>query len=205
MVEAAGGAALAVPLDLADEGSITGAVRAVTAGYDAVDILVNNAVAWPDFPAPGERFETAPVEQFRKSLRANLEGHYLLTRALIGAMRGQGWGRVVHVSTGLVEDGMPGGSAYITAKSGLHGLTRTMARELARDGVLTNLVMPGFTMYPGRPMPEDIVAKASAAAATGRTTRPEDVASLIVFLCSEANGHVNGERIRVDGHFIAPL
>ncbi|MEV6986309.1 SDR family oxidoreductase [Sphaerisporangium sp. NPDC051017] len=61
-------------------------------------------------------------------------------------MRERKWGRIVHVSTGLVQDGLPGGSPYVTAKSGLHGLTRTMSRELVGAGILTNLVMAGFVV-----------------------------------------------------------
>lgn len=203
-IEAAGGRALAVRLDLSDERSIESAVRLVSDRLGPVAVLVNNAVVWPGFPQPGERFETAPVERFRSSLRANLEGHYLLTRAVVGGMRAAGWGRIVHISTGLVLDGRPGSTAYVTAKAGLHGLTRTMSRELARDGILTNLVLPGFTVDERREVPEPVLQQARAAAATGRTTRPEDVASLVVYLCSAANGHVTGECIRVDGHFLTP-
>jgi NAD(P)-dependent dehydrogenase (short-subunit alcohol dehydrogenase family) len=91
----------------------------------------------------------------------------------------------------------------VTAKAGLHGLTRTMSRELAAAGILTNLVMAGFV--PGdRQLPEDLLSKARAAAATGRTTTATEVANLIVFLCSAANGHVTGELIRADGHFLTP-
>ena len=174
-VKAAGGVPFVVPLDLSDEASITAAVRTVQDTFGAVAVLVNNGVAWPGFPGPGELFETAPAARFRDSLKANLEGHYLLTQAVVGGMREAGWGRVVHVSTGLVEDGLPGVSAYVTAKAGLHGLTRTMSRELARSGILTNLVMPGFTrdVDEGREIPErvrQIEEKAKAATSTGRET-----------------------------------
>lgn len=192
-------------LDLSSESSIESVAHAVIERWGGVDVLVNSAVSWPGFPGPDERFETAPVDRFRSSLRANLEGHYLLTRALVGPMRKGGWGRVIHVSTGLVEDGFVGSAAYVTAKAGLHGLTRTMARELAQAGILTNLVMPGFTLTEGRTVPEPILAKVRAATATGRTSTPEDVANLVVFLGSGANSHVNGELIRVDGHFLSPM
>jgi 3-oxoacyl-[acyl-carrier protein] reductase len=203
LVEEAGGQAMTVQLDLSDQDSIERAARHVMGTFGGVDVLVNNAVAWPGFPRPDELFETAPVERMRRSLDANLLGHYLLTRAVVASMRERGWGRVVHLSTGLVEDGNPGSAAYVTAKAGLHGLTRTMSRELAAAGILTNLVMAGFV--PGdRQLPEDLLSKARAAAATGRTTTATEVANLIVFLCSAANGHVTGELIRADGHFLTP-
>jgi 3-oxoacyl-[acyl-carrier protein] reductase len=201
-VESHGVKALPLRLDLGDAASIDAAAAEVLAMFGAVDVLVNNAVEWPPFPSPGEVFETVPAVRLRSSLRANLEGPYLLARALVGPMRARGWGRIINVSTGLVDDGLPGSTPYTTPKAGLHGLTRTMSRELAAAGILTNVVMAGFT--PGdRPMPEEIVARARAAAATGRVTEAEEVASLIVYLGSAANGHVTGELIRVDGHFAA--
>jgi 3-oxoacyl-[acyl-carrier protein] reductase len=202
-VEEAGGKSSTVRLDLSDEAAIEHAAQQVTADLGGVDVLVNNAVAWPGFPETGERFETAPVQRMRASLDANLLGHYVLSRALVGPMREQGWGRVVNISTGMVEDGYPGSAAYLTAKAGLHGLTRTMSRELASAGILTNLVMAGFVTGE-RQIPGEILKTIENAAATRRTTTATDVANLVVFLCSQANTHVTGELIRADGHFLTP-
>jgi 3-oxoacyl-[acyl-carrier protein] reductase len=203
-IEEAGGQALPVFLDLSDETSLVGAVQLVTATLGTIEVLINSAVAWPGFPPPGERFETAPIERLHTSLRANLEGHYRLSQLIVGGMREVAWGRIVHISTGLVLDGLPGSSAYVMAKAGLHGLTRTMSRELAREGILTNLVMAGFMADERRQFPESVLQQARAAAATGRTTRPEEVASLVIYLCSAANTNVTGELIRADGHFLTP-
>jgi 3-oxoacyl-[acyl-carrier protein] reductase len=182
---------MTVRLDLTDQTSVEDAARQVTATFGGVDVLVNNAVAWSGFPEPGELFETAPVQRMRAGVEANLLGHYLMTRAVVGSMRRHGWGRVVHISTGLVEDGLPGSSAYVTAKAGLHGLIRTMSRELASAGILTNLVMAGFVAGDRR-IPAEILTTTAAAAATGRTTTATEVANVVVFLCSEANGHSPG-------------
>jgi 3-oxoacyl-[acyl-carrier protein] reductase len=203
LAEKRGARAIPWRLDLGDASSLEEAVRYARRELGAVDVLVNNAVRWPDWPAPGESFETAPVERFTTSVAANLVGPYLLARAVVGDMRASGWGRIVNVSTGLVEDGFPGNVSYIAAKSGLHGLTRVMSRQLASAGILTNVVMPGFTPA-GKPMPSEVVEKARAAAATGEVTRPEDVANMIVFLCSAANTNTTGEAIRADGHFLTP-
>jgi 3-oxoacyl-[acyl-carrier protein] reductase len=202
-IEQVGGQALTVQLDLGDGDSVDTATRYVLDAWGGVDVLVNNAVAWPGFPAPGERFETAPPARMRASLEANLLGNYLLSRAVVGSMRSTGWGRIVHLSTGLVEDGLPGAAPYVSAKAGLHGLTRTMSRELASAGILTNLVMAGFVVGE-RQLPAELVERAASAAAIGRTSTAEEVASLIVFLCSAANTNVTGELIRADGHFLAP-
>lgn len=81
----------------------------------------------------------------------------------------------------------------------LHGLARTMSHELAADGILTNVVMAGFVPAPDTPAA--ITDQGRRSAATGQLTEPGDVASLVVFLCSAANGNVTGEAIRADGHF----
>ncbi|MEO3926982.1 SDR family oxidoreductase [Micromonosporaceae bacterium B7E4] len=203
LVEQAGGKAVPVRLDLGDESAVRRGAERAHAALGSVDVLVNNAVAFPDHPAPDELFETAPAARMRASLAANLLGHFLLSQAVVGTMRANGWGRIVHLSSGLVEDGRAGSSAYVTPKAGLHGLTRTMSRELASAGILTNLVMAGLVVGE-RKLPEPLLRQAAAAAATGRTTEAGEVANLVVFLCSAANGHVTGELIRTDGHFLTP-
>jgi len=202
-VERAGGQAVPVRVDQADEASVAGAVAAVERELGGVDVLVNNAVAWPPFPQPGERFETVPAQRMRESVAANLLGPYLLSQAVAGGMRQRGWGRIVHVSTGLAVDGRPGSAPYTTPKAALHGLARTMSRELAADGVLTNVVMAGFV--PGdRQLPPELLRVAAEAAATRRVSTAEEVAAVIVFLCSAVNGNVTGELVRADGHFLTP-
>lgn len=187
-------------LDITDPGGLDEAVLHARGQLGPIAVLVNNAVAWPSWPDPGEMFETAPAARMTTSLQANLEAPYRLSRAVVADMRAAGWGRIAHVSTNLVEDGFPGNVSYIAAKSGLHGLTRVMSRELAPAGILTNVVMPGFTPD-DKPIPEAVQAQAANGAATGRVTKPDDVARMIVFLCSGANTQTTGEAIRVDGHF----
>jgi 3-oxoacyl-[acyl-carrier protein] reductase len=203
LAEQRGARAIAWQLDLGDSNSLPAAVDQVRRHLGPIAILVNNAVAWPSWPSDGELFETAPPERFTASVTSNLVGPYLLARAAVGDMRAHKWGRIVNVSTGLVEDGFPTNVSYGAAKAGLHGLTRFMSRELAASGILTNVVMPGFTPA-DKQMPPILIEKARAAAATGRVTDPSDVARMIVFLCSAANTNTTGEMIRVDGHFLSP-
>jgi 3-oxoacyl-[acyl-carrier protein] reductase len=203
-IEAAGGTALPVCLDLGDEESIAAAVRHIGDVWSPVDILVNNAVEWPGFPAAEELFETAPTRRMRRSLAANLEGPYLLSQAVVTDMRRAGWGRIVHVSTGLVEDGLPGSASYVVAKAGLHGLNRVMSRELAAVGILTNIVMAGFVPA-DKPISETVLRQAGHAAAIRRVSEAREVADLIVFLCSARNTNITGQAIRADGHFLTPM
>jgi 3-oxoacyl-[acyl-carrier protein] reductase len=198
---ALGGFATTTMLDLSRPESIEGAAAAAERELGGpIEVLVNNAVAWPE-PRPGVTFEATPPEAIRSSVEANLIGQYLLSQAAVSSMRKAGWGRIVFLSTGLVDDGFPGSAPYTTAKAGLHGLARTMSRELAGDGIYTNVVMAGFV--PAEAMPPEAVDQGRRSAATGRLTDPDDVANVIVFLCSRANGNVTGEAIRADGHFLA--
>ena len=199
-VEEAGGRAIAIRLDLADTSSGNDAVAAIELELGGIDVLVNNAVAWPERPPADELFEQVPLDRVRASVQANFVGQYALTQAAVSSMRASGWGRIVYVSTGLVEDGFPGSSAYTAPKSALHGLTRTLSRELAPAGILTNLVMAGFV--PRGDIPPQMLEQVTRSAATGRVTEAREVADLIVFLCSASNTNITGELIRADGHFL---
>jgi 3-oxoacyl-[acyl-carrier protein] reductase len=199
-IRAAGGVASVIPLDLGEESSIVEAVTNVERELGDIDVLVNNAVAWPGRGPVGERFEQAPLARLRASIEANLIGHYALSQRVIGSMRARGWGRIVHISTGLVQDGLPGSSSYTTPKSALHGLTRTMSRELAPAGILTNAVLAGYIPRPDTSA--ELLERASRSAAIGRPSDPPEIANLIVFLSSAANTNITGELIRADGHFL---
>ena len=203
MVGEAGGEALVVRYDLVDEGSIRGAIGEIVGRWDALHVLVNNAVRWPgrDGGGGGTLFEHVSPERWREDTRTLLEGAYLTIQAVLPCMRAAGWGRIVNVSSTLAEDGMPGGAPYTAAKASLHGLTRTLAKELAPAGILANVVMPGLTLTERakRAIPGKVLDGEAARTPTGRLTTPEEVAALIVFLGSTANGHVNGENVRVAG------
>ena len=111
-----------------------------------------------------------------------------------------GWGRIILVSSTLAEAGMPMSSPYATAKSALRGLAKVMAAELGPRGVLVNVVLPGLTStertVAGR-VPERFIEPETKA--TGRLSTPDDVAKVIVFLGSGANGNTTGQIIAVDG------
>ncbi|MGH3115855.1 MAG: SDR family NAD(P)-dependent oxidoreductase [Streptomyces sp.] len=203
LAEKRGARAICWQLDLGRPDSLKEAVEHARRELGPINVLVNCAVQWPGWPEPGELFETAPPERFTSSVAANLVAPYLLARAVVADMRTHHWGRIVNVSTGLVEDGLPHSAPYIAAKSGLHGLTRVMSRELAAEGILTNVVMPGFTPA-DKQLPPQLLEKAGSAAATQTITHPDDVARMIVFLCSAANTNTTGEAIRTDGHFLSP-
>jgi 3-oxoacyl-[acyl-carrier protein] reductase len=197
-IRAAGGTAMTVELDLASPESITAAVAAVDAAWHRIDILVNNAVDYG--PRGYVPFERLPPDRWRRLLRTNIEGPYAVMQAVVPAMRRQHWGRIVSISSTAADDGLPGGACYATAKSALHGLTSSLTMELGRAGILANAVMPGLTLTTSRDAtPAALREECERATAIGRLLHAEEVAPMVVFLCSALNTGVTGQLVRVSG------
>ncbi len=197
-VQAAGGEAVLLQLDLTRPNLLRQALARLDGTWSDINVLVNSAVVWPEPTA--DAFEALSLDRVTASVTSNLVGVIALSQLAVAAMRRRGWGRVVHLSTGLVEDGFAGSTAYTAAKSGLHGLTRTMSRELASAGILVNTVMPGYV--PHGHESKEVLEQVSSSAATRRPTRPAEVAGLVAYLASPLNGAVTGQLIRADGHFL---
>ncbi|MBV2365373.1 SDR family NAD(P)-dependent oxidoreductase [Streptomonospora nanhaiensis] len=192
----AGGTARPVRLDQADPDSVARAAAEVEAAFGGVDVLVANAVAWP---ASHDQDWAA----LAAVLTANVSGPLATAEAVLPGMRRAGWGRIVLVSSDVVDQPMAGPTGYPAAKGALEAAARVLAVREARHGVLTNVVRPGFTLteralntpWLGR----EAVESESRQTPTGRICTPEDVAAAAVFLGSGANGHVNGEVLSVAG------
>ncbi|MFE0155588.1 SDR family NAD(P)-dependent oxidoreductase [Nonomuraea sp. NPDC059007] len=208
-----GGEAFTLPLDLAEADSVHAAVRTVEETWGGVDVLVASAS-----PAGGPRpktvpFEDIPAGQWRAQLRTEVEGAFHLTQAVIPGMKRRHWGRIVLMSARLVDRGMPGEEAYLASKAALHGLGRTLATELIGDHVLVNVVAPGATVTEGllprlppdlrklvaSVSPEEAKRVLNEAHAPKRYSTPQEVANVVVFLASAANGHVTGSVVAVSG------
>jgi 3-oxoacyl-[acyl-carrier protein] reductase len=201
-IAANGGEAVAVPLDLAAPETIVAAARAVLERWGRIDALVNNAVMWGERrPWDAPPFEQLPADEWRDLFRANAEGPIAAIQAVLPAMRSQRWGRVVNVSSGVAVDGVPGGGAYGAAKASLHGLTRTLCKELGPAGILVNVVIPGVTLTErmAATLPPALREQRAQASPIRRLLPPEEVAPTIVFLCSAANTAVTGEVVRAGG------
>jgi 3-oxoacyl-[acyl-carrier protein] reductase len=202
LVEELGGdeRACAVPYDLRDPASVAGAVGAVEERWGGVDVLVGNALwfAWTN-PAAIPTFDRVELAEWSARLRANVEGHLHTVQLVLGGMIARGWGRVVLLSSVTAKNGLPGSEVYSASKGALHGFVRGLM--WTRHGVLANVVAPGATMTEGtRELGEDLlVAQETERTPSGRLSDPEDVARLVVFLGSAANGNVNGEVVYVAG------
>jgi NAD(P)-dependent dehydrogenase (short-subunit alcohol dehydrogenase family) len=201
-IQQAGGDAMAVALDLGSIDTIQAAVRSILERWERIDILVNNAVQWgsrPPWNAPP--FEDLPPDEWRAVLRANAEGPYAAIQAVLPSMRSIGWGRIVNVSSGIAVDGLPGSGPYASAKAALHGLTRTLSKELGPAGILVNVVMPGLTLKDDSPvrLPDAVREAVEKTSPIRRLLRADEVVPTIVFLCSAVNTAVTGEIIRASG------
>lgn len=195
-----GGEAMVTPLDVTSDQSIRDGVDAIAGRWGGINILINNAVHGSERVVVQGPFEDVPSEQWRDVLRGNFEGAHVAIMAVLPYMRRKRWGRIVNVSSAVAADGYPGGATYGAAKAALHGLTRTLARELAPEGILTNVVMPGLTQSESvLSSMADLVEQAAKVSPIRHVPTPEEVASVIVFVASAANTTVNGEIIRANG------
>lgn len=182
--------------DVADADSLRDAIAALEAALGPIDCLVNNA---------GLTGHIAPVvrmnpEGWTRELAVNLTGPFLTTQAVLPGMVARGWGRIVNISSGAALGGLYNQAGYSASKSGLLGLTRNVALEHARHGITCNAVLPGLIGTPAvLGMPAAVLADAVALTPARRTGRPEEIAAMVAFLCSDDAAFVNGAEIPVDG------
>lgn len=196
--------AICINYELTDDASATAAVAAVRDRWGDPEVLVA-AAAQPDTNISGsgrERvFEDIPVGHWNPVLRANMEGTLHIVQAVLGGMRRRGWGRIAFYSSYMAEIGMRGGEIYGAAKAAQHGLVRSLAWQTGGDDILVNVVVPALTLTDriASHVPSVVRDRQVAITPTGRLTTPEDLAALTVFLCSQANGNITGQAIRVTG------
>jgi len=189
----------AVRYSLGDPASVAAAVAAVEERWGGIDALVANALwfTWSD-PSGAVPFERVPAQEWQARLRANVDGTVLTVQRALAGMRERRWGRVVLMSSITARRGLPGSETYSAAKGALHGFAKGLM--WTRDGVLVNVVSPGATLTESSlAVDEALLARETAQTPSGRLSEPEEVARLVVFLCSAANGNINGEIIHTAG------
>jgi 3-oxoacyl-[acyl-carrier protein] reductase len=188
---------LAVPGDIAADGVPEEIVRRTLERFGRIDIVVNNAAL-----ARSTRFPDLSAEEWRHALEVNLTAPFLLTKAVLPAMKAQHYGRIINISStaGRTVSTL-GGAHYTASKAGLLGLTRAAAKELGRFGITVNAVCPGMidTELTRENATPELLARLAASYPVPRLGTALEVADLICFAASEEAGYITGASFDING------
>jgi len=194
-----GGEALALATDIADAAATEAMAAAALERFGAIDVLVNNASLMSVLPR--RSWLEIPVEEWDRVMAVNLRGMFLACRAVFPAMRAQGRGKIVNISSSRVWEGTPNRLHYTTSKAGVIGFTRALAREVGGLGITVNAVTPGMTQSETQVASSsgNYLATRIAGRAIERAQYPEDLVGAVMFLASAASDFMTGQTLNVDG------
>ena len=195
----------------ADPAQIEGMITKAANELGGVDILVNNAGI--QHVAPIEEF---PVEKWDAIIAINLSASFHTMRLAVPGMKQKGWGRIVNIASAHALVASPFKAAYVAAKHGIAGLTKTVALEVAQHGITVNAICPGYVLTPlvekqipdtakARGISEEAVVRdvLLAAQPTKRFVQVDEVAALTAFLCSDGAASITGTVLPIDGGWVA--
>lgn len=198
-IEAAGGAALGVPVDVSDMESTEAMAQAVRERFGRIDALINNAAYYTAIVK--KPFEQLTVDEWDRCFAVNVRGAWLCTRAVAPAMKAQRSGKIVNISSSTVPTGQDGFLHYVTSKAAIVGLTRSLARELGEWNIAVNTVTPDYIAFdrdfdnrqPG------LAAALAQQRCLEREATPDDVVGTLLFLLGHGSDFVTGQNFHVNG------
>jgi 3-hydroxybutyrate dehydrogenase len=197
--------------DMSKPAEIAAMIKTAETTFGSVDILVNNAGI--QYVAPIEEF---PIEKWDQIIAINLSAAFHATRAAVPGMKARKWGRIISTASAHSLVASPFKVAYVSAKHAIAGLTKTVALELAEFGVTANCISPGYVWTPlvAKQIPDTMKARHMTeeqvkrdvlldAQPTKQFVTVEQVASLAVYLCSDAAAQITGANLPIDGGWTA--
>ncbi len=200
-IQTRGGQAEAFPADVTDESQVRALAEAVTGRFGRLQVLINNA---------GINLRKAVTEftlgEWNGVQTTNVTSVFLMCRSFVPHMTGQGYGRIINMTSTMSHIALPGRTAYATSKAALLGFTKALALELAPENITVNGISPGpFATELNKPLLDDpeLTRFFLSRIPLGRWGEPKDIGELAVFLCSEAAGFITGTDILVDGGWTA--
>lgn len=197
-IVAAGGTAMALPADIADEDSVRAAVQQTVETYGRLDLAVNNA----GVPAIPQELTEVRAQAWERVLRIDLTGTFFSLKHEIPELRRSGGGAIVNIASGAGLHAVPRSAAYVAGKHGVVGLTKAAAVGYARDGIRVNALAPGMTRTAALDRLAEgtgMIAQHEALTPLGRLGTPEEVADAAIWLCSDESSYVTGTTLAVDG------
>ena len=194
-LSADGGTIKGFKSNAADHKSAQELADSVMAEFGQIDVLVNNAGITRD-----NLLMRMTEEQWDEVINVDLKGPFLCTKRAVKTMSKKRWGRIVNISSVVALGGSAGQTNYAAAKSGLSGLTKSAAQEFASRNITMNIVAPGFINTDiTRDLPENLKTTILDRIPMGRSGKPEEVANLVGFLCSENSSYITGQLFCIDG------
>ena len=196
-IHAAGGKALALKIDVADEAD-TGrmAVETVKA-FGRIDILVNNAAIFINIQR--HPFYEISAEEWDRVSAVNIKGPFLCAKAVFPQMKEQKSGKIINISSSTAYWGTPNFLHYVASKAALIGMTRSLAREVGEFGICVNAIAPGLIEHEGQNAPKALTELQLKERSIKRLQTPEDLMGTLVFVCSSDSDFMTGQTIVVDG------